>query len=305
MRFVRLYLGVVFSVAGVSQWFGLEPWGKAADWPATFDAYVKVFGLHPVGWSHAFLVAHPGGVAVVAATLHVLLGVAFLVGKKPRLTAGIALALLVSYLVLTGFSPIDPNPIAALAALALAVCVGTALPLRLYIGIAFLYETVGRIRSWPGWLAEVQGFLSAYMPAAFPWQRPLMSFALHHVSVFAWLVALGEATVATSLLLEIATPVGVGIGVFLSLNYLLSKGNTPWSFNNDFAFIVSMPAIALTPGSSWRALARAWRSRRWSEVASRTPLSPVSPGISGPSSSSASPPPASPSDSGSASPRAP
>lgn len=138
-------------------------------------------------------------------------------------------------------------------------------PLRLYVGAAFLLETVGRIANWPGWEDEVRGFLQGYQPFAASFYRPFMAHvALPHARGFAVLVFLGEAVVAVSLLLGVGTRIGASLGIFLSLNYLLSKGNTPWSFNNDFAFIVGMFAVAVTRAGRSAGVDR-WLARRWPE----------------------------------------
>jgi uncharacterized membrane protein YphA (DoxX/SURF4 family) len=273
MRAIRWYLGVVFVVAGVEQWLGLEPWGRAADWPTRLDLYLQAFHSHPVAFYHAFLVSHKDVVAAVAPPLHVILGVLLLLGFVPRITAGVALAVLVSYMALTGFiMPWHPDPVVALAWLAFTILIANPVPIRFYIAGAFLIGTVGRIANWPGWHDEVGGFLNAYLPVAAPFYRPVMRLALAHVELFARLVFVGEAVAGISLLFGHAE-----VGMLLSLNYLLAKGNTPWSFNNDFAFLVGMLVVQC---SAW---GRPWRWRWWSPKA-------TSPDIAGPTPSSASPP---------------
>jgi thiosulfate dehydrogenase [quinone] large subunit len=136
-------------------------------------------------------------------------------------------------------------------------------PLRIYLGAGFLLETVGRIVSWSGWQAEVRGFLTAYLPYAAAFYRPVMAdVALPHADLFAQLVFIGEAVAGLSLLLGVATRLGATVGIFLSMNYLLSKGNLPWSVNNDFAFVVGMLAIAATRAGRTVGI-DAWLARRW------------------------------------------
>jgi uncharacterized membrane protein YphA (DoxX/SURF4 family) len=138
----------------------------------------------------------------------------------------------------------------------------TVVPLRLYLGAAFLLGTTGRLANWSGWGDEVHGFLSGYLPYAPGFYRPVMNLALGHADLFARLVFVGEALVGLSLFLGAATRLGAVIGIFLSANYLLSKGNTPWSVNNDFAFIIGMLAVALTHAGRTAGL-DGWLSRRW------------------------------------------
>jgi hypothetical protein len=52
------------------------------------------------------------------------------------------------------------------------------------------------------------------------------------------------------------------VGIFLSMNYLLSKGNLPWSVNNDFVFVVGMLTIAATRAGRTIGI-DAWLARRW------------------------------------------
>jgi uncharacterized membrane protein YphA (DoxX/SURF4 family) len=138
----------------------------------------------------------------------------------------------------------------------------TVVPLRLYLAVGFLLGTAGRLANWSGWRDEVHGFLGSYLPYAPAFYRPVMNLTLQHVDLFARLVFVGEAFVGLSLFLGAATRLGAVIGIFLSLNYLLSKGNTPWSVNNDFAFIVGMLAVAFTHAGRTAGL-DAWLSRRW------------------------------------------
>lgn len=138
----------------------------------------------------------------------------------------------------------------------------TVVPLRLYLAAGFLLGTAGRLGNWSGWGDEVHGFLRGYLPYAPAFYRPVMNLALEHVDLFARLVFVGEALVGLSLFLGAATRLGAAIGIFLSLNYLLSKGNTPWSVNNDFAFIIGMLAVALTHAGRTAGF-DGWLSRQW------------------------------------------
>ena len=271
----RVYLGVVFAVAGVMQLLGLDPWGRAADWPTRLGLYLAAFHTRPVAFYYAFLVSHKAVVAMVAPPLHIVLGVALILPFATRITSAVALALLVSYMALAGFLPWEPDPVTVLAWLALTVCLANPIPLRFYIAGAFLIETVGRVGHWAGWHDEVSGFLTGYLPYAAPFYRPVMHLALAHVELFARLVFVGEAVAGISLLFGHAE-----VGMFLSLNYFLSKGNTPWSFNNDFAFLIGMLVVQC---SAW---GRPWRWPWW-----RSKAKAASPDIAGPTPLSASPPP--------------
>jgi thiosulfate dehydrogenase (quinone) large subunit len=285
---VRLYLGVVFVFAGVGQLRGTEPWGPATDWPLSLQQYDQATRAQMPGFYAGFfqsaLVQHKDLVATLLPSIHVLIGVSLLLGVATRPAAAVALFCLVNYMAMTGVMPYHPDAISALAALTLAVLLTKpdqvwsvrkpgrrpatisrwqVVPLRLYIAGGFLLETFGRLRSWSGWHDEVQGFLTGYLPYAAAFYRPVMrDVALPHVDLFARLVFVGEAVAGLSFLFGAATRLGAGVGIFLSCNYLLSKGNTPWSVNNDFAFIIGMLAVALTRAGRIAGL-DAWLARRW------------------------------------------
>jgi uncharacterized membrane protein YphA (DoxX/SURF4 family) len=122
---IRVYLGVVFAVAGVGQLLGASPWGRATDWPTSLQRYLGAFGAKPAAFYSGFfqlLILHKDLVAVLLPWIHVIIGVALVLGVATRITTVLALFLLVNYMAMTGVMPYSPDPIAALAALALAVC---------------------------------------------------------------------------------------------------------------------------------------------------------------------------------------
>lgn len=122
---VRLYLGIVFAVAGVGQLLGAQPWGRPADWPKSLQQYLEAFGGKPApfyaGFLQSVLIAHKDFVAVLLPSIHLVIGVALVLGVGTRFTTAVALFLLVNYMALTGAMPYHPDPISALAALMLAV----------------------------------------------------------------------------------------------------------------------------------------------------------------------------------------
>jgi uncharacterized membrane protein YphA (DoxX/SURF4 family) len=122
---VRVYLGVIFAVAGIGQLLGASPWGRATDWPTSLQRYFGMFRAKPAAFYSGFfqlLIVHKDLVAVLLPWIHVIIGVALVLGVATRITTVVALFLLVNYMALTGVMPYGPDPISPLAALALVVC---------------------------------------------------------------------------------------------------------------------------------------------------------------------------------------
>jgi uncharacterized membrane protein YphA (DoxX/SURF4 family) len=122
---VRLYVGVVFIVAGVGQLRGADPWGPPGDWPTLLQQYVDATRSHIapfyVGFFRSILLPHKDALARLIPSLHVAIGLALLLGVATRLAAAVALFCLINYMALTGVMPYHPDAISALAALVLAV----------------------------------------------------------------------------------------------------------------------------------------------------------------------------------------
>jgi uncharacterized membrane protein YphA (DoxX/SURF4 family) len=84
-----------------------------------------MFRAKPAAFYSGFfqlLIVHKDLVAVLLPWIHVIIGVALVLGVATRITTVVALFLLVNYMALTGVMPYGPDPISALAALALVVC---------------------------------------------------------------------------------------------------------------------------------------------------------------------------------------
>jgi uncharacterized membrane protein YphA (DoxX/SURF4 family) len=126
----RIYLGLVFAVAGLRQLTDAAPWAKPGQsWPAAAHDQLVEWSAHTPSWYHAVvagLLAHTDALAPLVAWAHVALGVLLLAGLATRFTAGVAVLLLCSYMAAAGSRPYWPGPTAAFAALALAVSLGSA-----------------------------------------------------------------------------------------------------------------------------------------------------------------------------------
>jgi uncharacterized membrane protein YphA (DoxX/SURF4 family) len=118
---IRIYLGVVFVVAGMGQLAGVEPWGPRSEWAKSLLAIIAAMGSHVAsfydGFFRSVLVPHEDFLGTLMPLVHIAVGVPLIVGVGTRLAAGTALFCLVNYMAMLGFMPYHPNPISALAAL--------------------------------------------------------------------------------------------------------------------------------------------------------------------------------------------
>jgi uncharacterized membrane protein YphA (DoxX/SURF4 family) len=125
LALARIYLGAVFAVAGLRQLTDQAPWVKPGlDWPTAAHEKLVEWSAHSPSWYHNVvdaLLPHAAALAPVAAAAHVLLGLALVLGAFTRLTAALAFLLLCNYMAAAGTKPYSPGPLAAFAALALAV----------------------------------------------------------------------------------------------------------------------------------------------------------------------------------------
>jgi thiosulfate dehydrogenase [quinone] large subunit len=129
----------------------------------------------------------------------------------------------------------------------------TLLPLRLYLGGAFLRAAVNKIGAnwspWPGWMAD---FIRTQLPHSVPLYRAFLTdVVIAHAGFFAPAVACAEVAVGCCLILGLATRAAAIAGAVLTLNYLLMKGGPFLLPNNDPVFILG--GIALYVGAAGRA----------------------------------------------------
>ncbi len=130
-------------------------------------------------------------------------------------------------------------PSAARYATALAV-------LRIYTGIFWLIHGFGKLTN-PEWAAPNGMFIGIVQDMTKNTSGPYHDFVtgvvLPHFTTFATLVAWGETLTGVALTLGLLTRIGGAGGVFLALNYWLSKAG--YSNLNGYAGL-DMAAIALS-----------------------------------------------------------
>jgi uncharacterized membrane protein YphA (DoxX/SURF4 family) len=125
--------------------------------------------------------------------------------------------------------------------------------LRLYAGCFWLSHGWQKVTN-PSW-ATPNGGMASILPkmvegTSGPYHDFVTTAVMPNVGLFAHLVAWGETLTGISLLLGVLTPIGALGGMFLSLNYLFSKGADVDSlFGMDaLAFVVSFMCLVLPVG---------------------------------------------------------
>jgi uncharacterized membrane protein YphA (DoxX/SURF4 family) len=213
-----------------------------------------------------------GIIGIIAGITHawplipaIFLGCALVAGIIPRVVAGLAFVLLIAYTIALHMMVLGPGPTASFGFLALTVAltssnrvwdwditstapVWTVVPLRLYLGCAFWRAAWNKIGArWAAWPHALQSFGTMQLPHESAWYRSFMtSVVFPHATLFAGLVAVGEVTVGTCLLLGLGVRLAAPVGAFLTLNYFLLKGDVPWSVSNDLAFAFGLTVLAIT-----------------------------------------------------------
>lgn len=127
------------------------------------------------------------------------------------------------------------------------------LPLRLFLGLTFLYAGVQKISD--------RGFLRPSAPTyigtqllSFSHGSPIRFFLLHlmeHAQIIGFLTILGELAIGAAVLLGLFTRLAALGGLVLNLVFFLSASwnVTPYFFGSDIVFVVAWLTLALTgPG---------------------------------------------------------
>jgi uncharacterized membrane protein YphA (DoxX/SURF4 family) len=104
---------------------------------------------------------------------------------------------------------------------------GTGLALlRIFIGVFFIFEGLGKVR-WFADTSQLAGMFASWSQAAAPgsvshWY--LERIALPGLAVFARLVPLGEITSGFALVLGFWTPLFAFVAFFMALNFQIASG---------------------------------------------------------------------------------
>ncbi len=127
----RVYVGLVFFVAGIRQLSDSRPWVNVGQpWSDALRQQLTTWTPHATSWYRPMVtglwIPHADVLAPFVAWLHVVLGAALILGLGTRAAAVLGLALLLQYMAAAGGRPYTPGPTAAYTALLLAVLLAGA-----------------------------------------------------------------------------------------------------------------------------------------------------------------------------------
>ena len=142
------------------------------------------------------------------------------------------------------------------------------LVLRVYLGVIFLVAVSAKLSAHPSFATLLPAILAqGALQHGHPfYQTFIRGVVLPHTSAVAGLVMSGELLTGLSLLAGAATRAGCLGAMFLTLNYMFSKGAWFWwPSSNDAAFFFI--ALTLALGSAGRVFGvDQYLARRWPAV---------------------------------------
>lgn len=98
------------------------------------------------------------------------------------------------------------------------------LVLRLWVGLTWLRAGSNKLLTDGGWTETMIGSVQRSAERFSFYQSFIDTVVLTQAEIFASLVAWGEFAAGLSILLGVATRLGSGVGMFLSLNYMFLQG---------------------------------------------------------------------------------
>ena len=138
--------------------------------------------------------------------------------------------------------------------------------LRVYLGSVFLVAVWGKLGG--GFAPRLTGFIERLaMQRAHDFYKPFLEgVVLPNAETFAFLITLGELLIAIGLLTGTATRLAAGVAVFITLNYMLAKGNWFWTpSSNDAAFVFI--GLVVLVGAAGRAFGvDYYLAKKWPKV---------------------------------------
>ena len=130
----------------------------------------------------------------------------------------------------------------------------TLVPLRLYLGAAFLRAAANKVgANWQPWPDSMADYITSQLPHSAPLYREfLASVVVPHAAVSAPAVACAEVAVGCCLVLGLCSRGAAAVGGLLALNYLLMNGRPILLPSNDPVFVLGCLAVCLgAAGRAW------------------------------------------------------
>jgi thiosulfate dehydrogenase (quinone) large subunit len=102
---------------------------------------------------------------------------------------------------------------------------------RVFIGLIFLVSVYYKLFTDSTAVVQMQGFVGRFgVTHGYEWYRGfLQGVVMPHVGLFAKLVVIGELYVGLGLLFGVTTRLAAGVGIFMLLNFMATKGAMPWN----------------------------------------------------------------------------
>jgi thiosulfate dehydrogenase [quinone] large subunit len=128
-------------------------------------------------------------------------------------------------------------------------------PLRIYLGVIFLFAVWPKLAAEGGFQSSLEGFLQGMaLGNAHDFYRGFLeSVVLPNAGLFASLIVLGELLVGVALIAGFATRFASGVAMFLLLNYMFAKGAWFWmpSSNDAAMFFIALVLMLGAAGRSF------------------------------------------------------
>ncbi|GAC1449488.1 MAG: hypothetical protein PVSMB4_07670 [Ktedonobacterales bacterium] len=154
------------------------------------------------------------------------------------------------------------------------------LPLRLFLGVTFLYAGVQKLTDPQFFRPSAPGYIGLQIQA-FAHGTPIGGLLLHgvlpHAVLFGGLIAYGEIAIGLGTLVGLLARPAAFFGFLLSLIFFLSASWKvyPYFYGADIVFTFAWITLGLQPHAGLPNLdtrAAAWVSERWRSTASKHPL---------------------------------
>jgi len=122
--------------------------------------------------------------------------------------------------------------------------------LRVGTGVMFLMACWPKVSAGGGWGQRMVGFIN-FQENTPEWYRGFLdSVVIPNADLFGFFTAYGELALAIALILGVFTRPALIVGVFMVINYMLTKGGAFWVPTNhdSFYFMVMLALLFQQPG---------------------------------------------------------